>query len=119
MNKPLLRIIFAIIALVGIIGVAVFGTLTFFFLFDETVVAGDMTLGDLFGVLAVAFACVTAVFFILAYILRPRTTDVGIPADADDSSAPVAGGEAGDGEGDVDGDKDVVPDGNADDEGKE
>ncbi len=108
MNKELLRRIFAIIALVGIVGVTVFGTLVFFNLFSDY--------AALFGALAVAFACVAAVFFILTYILRPMSTDVGKPEDFDSD---VAGGEAGDGQCDVDDCADVKEDGVTDEEGKD
>lgn len=96
MNKHLLRRIFAIIALVGILGVTVFGTLTFFNLFAETY-------SVLFGTLATIFACVTAVFFILQYILRDKETTLGIPEE--DLSA--TDGEADNAEKDVDGDGNV------------
>lgn len=123
MNRELLRRIFAIIALVGIVGVTVFGTLVFFNLFTDY--------GILFGVLAVAFACVTAVFFILAYLIRPMHTDLGKPEDADDDDersgdtdvaaerdSGVAGGQAGDGEGDIDDGSDIEDDGVSDEERK-
>ncbi|MBQ7227046.1 MAG: hypothetical protein IJX05_01445 [Clostridia bacterium] len=109
MNKQLLRRIFAIIALVGIVGVTVFGTLTFFNLFDEKN-------SPVFGTFAVAFACVTAVFFILAYILKDKEpTSLGIPEEADGSqgeeSALVTGGKAENGENEVDENGDIDEDG--------
>lgn len=108
----------AICALVGMAGVVVFGTLTFFFMSIEPY-------GVLFGSLAAAFVCVAAAFGVPTYMLRPKETDAGIPPEeegeeidpeADESS--LAESEAEHGESDVDGNDDVVPDGDGEEESR-
>lgn len=119
MNKNLLRRIFAIIGLGAAVCTAVFIPLYFFNMLGAY--AGT------FGALAAAFVCVTAVFFILAYILKPKETDLGKPEDASDQDASedgdasglVPGGETEADDDDVDGNHHVVPDGNGDEERKD
>ena len=106
MNKNFVRRIFAIIGLAGAVCSAVFISLYFFNMLGSY--AGT------FGTLAVIFICVTAVFFILAYILKPRDTDLGKPEESG-----LADGETETDDNDVDADHDVVPDGNGDEERKD
>lgn len=113
MHKPLVRRIFAIIALVAVVGATVFGMLCFFNKFDW-----------IFGTVATICLCVTAAFGIPVYILRPKEpTDLGKLPDgegedaAEGDSAP-AEGETEHGEDNVDPDNDVVPDGEGDKKGK-
>lgn len=116
MNKNLLRRIFAIIALIAAVGSAVTISLYFFNMLGDN--------AGIFGAIATAFVCVTAVFFILAYILKPREeTDLGCPDDVpsdDDADGSVPGsGETQTDESDVKPDHDVIPDGHGDEEGKD
>lgn len=64
MNRRKLRRIFAIIGLVGAIGMAVTVTLYFFNMFGE--------LSTLFGSLALAFVAFTLVFWALTYMFRSK-----------------------------------------------
>lgn len=113
MNKNILMRIFAIIGLIGAVGTAVFSSLVFFNLNTE--------LSGIMGTLAVIFICIMAVFFILAYSLKPRGTDLGKPDDADeiDDAELGSGGETEANESDIDGDHNVVPDTDADEERKD
>ena len=116
MNKTLIRRIFAIIALIAALCATVFAILCFYNNFSWV-----------FGTVATICICVTAVFGVPVYIMRPKPpTDLGKPpeGEAEDDEAEnvadegtdesdgssVSEGEAEDGGEDIDADENVVPD---------
>ena len=107
MNRHTLGRIFAIIGLVGAVGMAVTVTLYFFNMFGEN--------SGLFGTLALIFVAFTLAFWALAYAMRPKEDgksdnapqDVPDGDSSDGLSAPES--EAKQGQEDVDARHDVVP----------